>query len=406
MSLTPFVVAEAYALATHSQLRPELDGSQGANRGLGRAQITANTDWDAIKLWLSQYKENTRTFDSYEKEVTRFYVWVLTTRQKPFSAVTFEDWSAYLAFVANPQPADEWVSINRSKRGSAQYRPFAGPLSPSSQRYAQTVLWSLFEWLRSVGYLAGNPIIIKRRRRQSDTRSISRALSAELWQTVLSTIEQYPRNAPVEVRRYAQARWLVSLFYFTGLRTSEACDTVMGAFFSLPDPQENCVRHFLRVIGKGDKERSVPVSDALASELSRYRQANKLSAWPSADDDTPLVFSLQSTQRLKPLTRQALYLQLKAIFKRAGESLDERSLAGARTLKEASTHWLRHTAATEMLNSGADLRTVQNVLGHASLATTGIYSHSERLRSHRDVSARQGPMWGREEPFSADPTER
>ena len=396
MSSTSVVVAEAYALAIQAQLRPELDGSQGDNRGLGRAQISSNTDWGAIKLWLSQYQENRRTFDAYEKEVTRFYVWVLAARHKPFSSVTFEDWSAYLAFVENPQPASEWVSIKRSKRTSAEYRPFAGPLSVSSQRYAQTVLWTLFEWLRSVGYLAGNPIIIKRRRRQSEVRSISRALTSEQWQAVLFSIEQYPQTTATEEKKYAQARWLVSLFYLTGLRTSEACETLMGAIFSLPDPQENCVRHFLRIIGKGDKERSIPVSKALAAEVVRYRKAYKLSPWPNAGDDTPLVLSLQSTHRLKPMTRQALYLQLKTIFKLAGQALEELNPAAAQNLYQASTHWLRHTAATDMLNNGADLRTVQDVLGHASLVTTGIYSHTERLRTHRDISVRQGPLWQEE----------
>jgi integrase/recombinase XerD len=387
--------ALAYSLVKAARLRPELDGSQGENRGLGRQQILANTDWDAIQMWLAQFLEQPNTHAAYDKEVTRFFVWVLATRRKPFSSVVYEDWEAYRDFMADPQPAADWVSTSGrgQARASASYRPFRGPLSLTSQRFAQTVLWNLFEWLRGVGYLAGNPIVVNRRRGRVPKRSIERVLSTDIWQAVVRTIEQYPRRTLGEARRYAQARWIVSLFFTTAVRTSEAVTAQMGDVYAIRDPKDGTSKQFLRVIGKGDKERSVPLSESFAEEIRRYRSAFGLSGWPLPHEATPLIFSLHTRSEFKPLTRQGLYRQLKAIFDDASADLRPTNPEGADTLRAASTHWLRHTAATEMLNGGADLRTVQSVLGHVNIGTTGLYSHTDKLRTHRDLEGKHQVAW-------------
>lgn len=395
MSTEVHTPALAYSLIKSARLRPELDGSQGDNRHIGRQQILANTDWEAIQLWLAQFVEQPNTFAAYQKEVTRFFVWVLATRKKPFSSVAYEDWNAYREFMSDPQPASEWVSSKKrpAARSALEYRPFMGPLSLSSQRLAQTVLWNLFEWLRSVGYLAGNPIVVSRRRGRVPKRSVERVLTLELWQSVIDSIERYPRATALEVRRYAHARWVVSLFFTTAIRTSEAVSAQMGDIHGVRDPADGMLKFFLRVIGKGDKERSIPLNEAFTEEIRRYRLAFGLSPWPVPGEAVPLLFSLQTKTQLKPLTRQGLYTQLKSLFAKASGELEAISPSGAATLLAASTHWLRHTAATEMLNSGADLRTVQAVLGHTSIATTGIYSHTEQLRTHRDLEGKHKAQW-------------
>ncbi len=101
---------QAFALALNATLPPSLDGSCGDNRGVGRQQIGANTDWEeAIRLWLSQYVEQAKTYSAYEKEVVRFYIWVLASQGKPLSSVVYEDWEAYVAFLADPQPQSVWI---------------------------------------------------------------------------------------------------------------------------------------------------------------------------------------------------------------------------------------------------------------------------------------------------------
>ena len=190
--------------------------------------------------------------------------------------------------------------------------------------------------------LYSDPIIVNRWRNKAPKRSIERVFTSDVWQAVIASIEDYPRETHAEFRRYAQARWAVSLFYTTAVRTSEAVDAKMGNLYSVRDPHDKSTRHFPRVIGKGDKERSVPVSEAFLEELRRYRAAFEMSPMPRTGEARPLMFSLQTSTRIKSLTRHALYQQLKAILNKAADRLEHQDAAGAETLRAASTHWLRH----------------------------------------------------------------
>lgn len=347
----------AFALALNATLPPSLDGSSGENRGVGRQQIAASTDWDAIRLWLGQYTDQKKTYDAYEKEVVRFYVWVLANRGKPLSSVVYEDWETYLAFLADPQPRSVWVGTKRGRHDkdggvSKEYRPFAGPLGPSSIRYAQGIIWSMCEWLRSVGYLAGNPIIRNRRRMKKPKRSQSRFLTEDQWRAVLAAIEDLPLNTLLQRHQHARWRWMATLFYITAVRTAEAITGTMGSFGSLYDREEARTRHFLTVIGKGDKERAIPIPDSFLPEITRYRQAFGLSSWPAPGETTPLVFSLRTKSGYRSLTRQSVWTVFKEIFKHAETVLARDDPDAASKLLAASTHWMRHTAATEMLNAG------------------------------------------------------
>ncbi|KVO15223.1 tyrosine-type recombinase/integrase [Burkholderia ubonensis] len=389
---------QAFALALNATLPPSLDGSSGENRGAGRQQVAVNTDWEAIRLWLGQFTDQQKTYDAYEKEVVRFYVWVLASRGKPLSSVVYEDWDAYLAFLADPQPRSVWVGTKRGRRDkdggvSKDYRPFAGPLRPSSIRYAQGIIWSMFEWLRSVGYLAGNPIIRNRRRLRKPERSQSRFLTEDQWHAVLAAIEELPRETAFQRQHHARWRWMATLFYMTGIRTAEAINGTMGGFSAIQDREDARKRYFLTVIGKGDKERSIPIPDPFLPEISRYREAFGLSPWPAPAEATPLVFSLRAKTAFRPLTRQSVWVLFKEIFKHAESVLGRSDPESASRLKAASTHWMRHTAATDMLNAGADLRTVQAVLGHESISTTSIYSHTEDLKLHRDLNDKHHIRW-------------
>jgi integrase/recombinase XerD len=382
---------QAFALALNATLPPSLDGSSGDNRGVGRQQIAANTDWEAIRVWLRQFADQEKTYAAYEKEVVRFYVWVLASLGKPLSSVVFEDWEAYLSFLADPQPRSVWVGTKRGRHTkdgalSKDYRPFAGPLAPSSVRFAHGIIWAMFEWLRSVGYLAGNPIIVNRRRLKKSKRSQSRFLDEDQWRAVLDSIEELPQRTDKERKIAARWRWAVTLFYMTGIRTAEALNATMGSFSVVRDRAENRDRHFLTVIGKGDKERSIPIVDAFLPEIPRFRKVFGLSEWPAPHETTPLVFSLRAKTAFRPLTRQTMWALFKEIFSHAAAVLEQVDPQRAAGLKAASTHWMRHTAATDMLDAGADLRTVQAILGHESLATTSIYSHTEDLKLHRDLS--------------------
>src|ERR1700692_116586 len=187
-------------------LPPELDGGDGTNRALGaRSQIAAQTDVDAIKAWLQRFVETQATFDTYRKESERLRLWSTTDLRKPLSSLTHEDLLLYQRFLADPQPAQRWVMTGRKvARADPHWRPFAGPLSPASQRQAFVILNTLFAWLVNAGYLAGNPLSLSRQRARKAKPRMPRFLENHLWQAVKTSIEAMPRDTARAQEHYAR----------------------------------------------------------------------------------------------------------------------------------------------------------------------------------------------------------
>jgi integrase/recombinase XerD len=102
--------------------------------------------------------------------------------QKPISSLTHEDLLVYQHFLTDPQPAARWIMPRGRKvaRAHADWRPFAGPLAPSSQRQTIVILNTLFSWLVNAGYLAGNPLSLSRQRNRKAQPRITRYLDDDL----------------------------------------------------------------------------------------------------------------------------------------------------------------------------------------------------------------------------------
>lgn len=153
-------------------------------------------------------------------------------------------------------------------------------------------------------------------------------------------------------------RALLEVLYGCGLRASEVCGLdVQNVFLE---------EGFLRVIGKGSKERLVPLSGtalvAMGAYLGNARAQMSLRATAPDADSLRAVFL---NQRGRRITRQGLY----KIVGAAGEAIG---------IKGLHPHTLRHSFATHMLNGGADLRVIQEILGHSDISTTQIYTHVDR----------------------------
>jgi integrase/recombinase XerC len=163
-----------------------------------------------------------------------------------------------------------------------------------------------------------------------------------------------PRAAAVACRDTA----IMELFYATGIRVSELCGLDVG------DIDDD--RRTVRVLGKGGKERVVPVGVPAVGAVRRWRQAGR-----------PLL----ATER----SRAALFVGARGgrLDPRTARRVVHARIAAAGSVPDAGPHGLRHSAATHLLEGGADLRSVQEILGHASLASTQIYTHvsAERLLS-------------------------
>jgi site-specific recombinase XerD len=174
--------------------------------------------------------------------------------------------------------------------------------------------------------------------------------------------DRTPAEAAVALRDVA----ILELLYATGIRVSELCGLDQGAL--------DLGRRTIRVFGKGGKERTVPVGIPAVRAVEHWHQAGR-PVLATGSSGAALFLGVRGG-RLDPRTaRRVVHEQLRA----AGVSTD------------TSPHGLRHTAATHLLEGGADLRSVHEMLGHSSLATTQIYTHVsvERLKaSYRQAHPR------------------
>ncbi len=157
-----------------------------------------------------------------------------------------------------------------------------------------------------------------------------------------------------EDAHWLRDRAILTLLYATGMRASELVGLKAG--------DVNFRLGVVRVLGKGNKERVVPVAEAALDRLREYlHQARPL---PPADDDTPLLLSRSG----RGLRREDVFRLVRKYVRRA-------AIRG-----RVSPHTLRHSFATHMLAGGANLRTVQELLGHADIASTQIYTHVDLSR--------------------------
>lgn len=392
---TKLTVIPAIATIDLIKLSPELDGSNGANRAIGnRPQITVNTDTDAIKVWLARYFDTKTTFDNYRKEAERLLLWSVIALGKPLSSLSHEDFLVYQRFLANPIPAERWIMTKRKvARDDPKWRPFAGPLSPTSQRQAIVILNGMFSWLVNAGYLAGNPLSLSRNRQRKAKPRVTRFLDEDLWKEVKITIESMPRETNREREHYQRVRWLFSLLYITGVRVSEVTQNTMGGFFNRKDKSSES-RWWLEITGKGDKTRIVPATNELMLELNRYRRETGLSLNPIEGEATPLLLPIGGKQRA--MTRSAIHQILKQVFNDTAERLEGRGpdfVLQVAKLKAASAHWMRHTAGSNMTSGDMDIRHVRDNLGHESISTTNNYLHSEDDKRHQDTEEHHRLNW-------------
>jgi integrase/recombinase XerD len=130
---------------------------------------------------------------------------------------------------------------------------------------------------------------------------------------------------------------------------------------------------FINVIGKGNKERVLPVGRKAVAALNRYLDAGRPKL---VTPRSPAAVFL--TKRGTPFAKKTMWLRIKRRVKRAGIS------------RNVTPHMLRHSFATHLLENGADLRVIQELLGHASISTTEIYTHVTGNRL-RDVHRRFHP---------------
>lgn len=180
------------------------------------------------------------------------------------------------------------------------------------------------------------------------------------WQSIpkflnLAEIERLSGSPDANRTTGARDHAMIELLYATGLRVSELCTLAIADL--------NLDLGVLRATGKGRKQRMIPVGKAALAAVQAYLQSGR----PAILKGRPSRY-LFVTARGGPMTRQAFWKLLRGHARKAG------------IFQHLTPHTIRHSFATHLLEGGADLRSVQAMLGHADISTTQIYTHV--MRSH------------------------
>ena len=186
-----------------------------------------------------------------------------------------------------------------------------------------------------------------------ESPKIGRALPKTLTELDVEKLLGAPTDDPLGNRDKA----MLELLYACGLRISE--------LIAVETSDINLQLGVIRVIGKGNKERMVPIGQAAVDAISEYLRTSRQELIGFAANDMLFL-----SRRGKKMTRQAFWYRIKHYAKISGIK------------KPVSPHVIRHAFATHLLNHGADLRSLQMMLGHSDLSTTQIYTHvaQERLK--------------------------
>jgi len=262
------------------------------------------------------------TLSAYQQDLLQFSRWLATRSQKLFEA----EQSSIQQFLA------ERFTNGASARSNARL------LSTLKQYY---------RYLVRIGERQDNPTAL------ISAPKIHRSLPQSLGEIDIEKLLDAP---DLESNFGLRDRCMLELMYSSGLRVSELVGLQLN--------QVNTNLGLVRLIGKGNKERVIPVGEEALHWLAKYvKQAR-----PGLQSAKSISDALFLSSRGSAITRQAFWQNIKKHLLKAG----------VKTV--FSPHSLRHAFATHLLNHGADLRTVQMLLGHSSLSTTQIYTHIAQAR--------------------------
>lgn len=275
--------------------------------------------------------------DALAAPVDRFLAWL--ARERRYSPSTVEHYAHALALLAGQMEAAglaAWPELDapRAQAALAALHRERGH-APATLRGIASAWRSFFRFLAREGLVAVNPAAGLR------TPRVKRKLPEVLDADEMAQLVELPGDDPEAVRDRA----LLELLYSSGLRVSELCGVRWRDFEDAGS--------LLRVTGKGSKTRIVPVGSRAREALERLRRQDR------CGPDDPLVRG----RRGRPLTPNGVRARLK---RRASEQ---------GVWKRVYPHLMRHSCASHLLESSGDLRAVQELLGHADIGTTQIYTH-------------------------------
>ncbi len=264
--------------------------------------------------------------ETYRISIRELLRWC-ATQSIHFSSLSVQDLMHYLV----------WRKTGDKEHSSCDEQTIAKDIS---------AIRSFGSFLVREGYWKENSALLLQRPRAK--RALPRVLSVEQIDTLLNSIDT---STPLGLRDRA----LFELVYSSGLRISEVCTLLLQ--------NVHISERLLWVRGKGDKERIVPFGDVAAYHIQKWLDEGRYKLV-----GTKAIAELFVNYAGKPISRKGVWKRFQELEKMSGVS--------------AKVHTLRHSFATHLLQGGADLRSVQELLGHSDLATTQIYTHIDNEALH------------------------
>ncbi|EXJ15121.1 site-specific tyrosine recombinase XerD [Imhoffiella purpurea] len=285
----------------------------------------------ADALWMERGLSR-NTLSAYQSDLRAFALWVARERGRDLAQAQREDLLGYLTLLADQ---------GRKPRSTARLL---------------SCLRQFYQHLLRTGLIAEDPSA------RVDSPKLGRPLPKSLSESEVEALLGAPDTQDPRGHR---DRTMLEVLYASGLRVTE--------LVTLTPSQVSLTQGVVRIMGKGGKERLVPLGEEACAWLKGYVQGPRMDLLGGRVSDY-----LFPTARSDCMTRQTFWLLIKRYAIQAG------------VVKPLSPHTLRHAFATHLLNHGADLRVVQMLLGHSDLSTTQIYTHVARERL-KQLHARHHP---------------
>lgn len=279
-------------------------------------------DWvqEFIRYLIVERGYSDKTRIAYEKDIADYQLFLSESGNASYLSVDYRDVRIYLGYLTN----EKKYSRNTINRKMASLRSF-------------------YQYLLRQEVISENPFSYVHLKKQNQR------LPHFFYEKEMATlIESVQGKEPLEQRNRA----LLEILYGSGLRVSECSQLTLAMI--------DWELSVLRVIGKGNKERYVPFNQTAKEALQTYIQAGRQKLMSQHQTTHDFVFVNHLGEQL---TSKGISYVLNQIIKKGSLDL------------QINPHKLRHTFATHLLNNGADMRTVQELLGHENLSTTQIYTH-------------------------------
>ncbi|BFM07290.1 tyrosine-type recombinase/integrase [Halioxenophilus aromaticivorans] len=363
--------------------------------------------WTWGREFLSYVGRNksAHTFTRFRNETERFLLWVFLFKAKPMEQLRKADILEYADFCWQPPVA--WIcTANHEKfvfrNGHYTQNPLWAPFKlqlpkktleeqlPDKKKYkpsqqtlmaAFTAIIAFYKYLMNEEYLYGNPAQIAK----PDCRHFIKDAQVKEVRRLSESQWQYVFNVALELadqdRTYERSLFVITSMKTLFLRVSELSERpnwtpVMSHFW-----QDSDGNWWLKIFGKGRKLRDISVPNSFMDYLKRYRQFRGLSPLPSSGENHPIVEKIRGQGGM---TSRQLIRIVQHVFDMAYDKMKQaEGEDNARKLKEASSHWLRHTGASMEVERGRALKDLSEDLGHSSMATTDtVYVQTEnRVRA-------------------------